>query len=102
MNEDQRDPHHDNEYDHKHDDHHSHHDHGDYRDDDGHDDQKRAKTEEDYSSLDPGATAALMLSELNWWTTDDDIRGWLREGDCEDSIKDLTFSEHKVNGKSKG
>ena len=43
-----------------------------------------------------------MVSELNWWTTDDDIRGWLRQGGCEDGIKDMTFSEHKVNGKSKG
>jgi hypothetical protein len=43
-----------------------------------------------------------MISELNWWNTDDDIRGWAREADCEDEIKDITFSEHKVNGKSKG
>ncbi|EHK42908.1 hypothetical protein TRIATDRAFT_300923 [Trichoderma atroviride IMI 206040] len=43
-----------------------------------------------------------MISELSWWTTDDDIRGWLRRAACEKEIKELTFSEHKVNGKSKG
>jgi hypothetical protein len=59
-------------------------------------------SERDDEGIDPGATTALMVSELNWWTTDDDIRGWLRQGDCEDGIKDITFSEHKVNGKSKG
>lgn len=51
---------------------------------------------------DPGATLALMISELNWWTTDDDIRGWLKQGGLETHIRDITFSEHKVNGKSKG
>ncbi|KAI1380017.1 hypothetical protein F4677DRAFT_301857 [Hypoxylon crocopeplum] len=52
--------------------------------------------------IDPGATSALLLSELQWWTTDDDIRNWVRRASCEDELKDITFSEHKVNGKSKG
>jgi hypothetical protein len=52
--------------------------------------------------VDPGATTALMLSELNWWNTDDDIRGWVRQAGCESELKDITFSEHKINGKSKG
>ncbi|KKK18478.1 hypothetical protein P175DRAFT_0435707 [Aspergillus ochraceoroseus IBT 24754] len=51
---------------------------------------------------DPDATPALLISDLYWWTTDDDIRGWVRESGCEDELKDVTFSEHKVNGKSKG
>lgn len=51
---------------------------------------------------DPDATTALLISDLFWWTTDDDIRGWINEAGCEDELKDVTFSEHKVNGKSKG
>lgn len=52
--------------------------------------------------IDPGATNCILLSELSWWTTDDDIRSWVRQASCEDELKDITFSEHKVNGKSKG
>ncbi|PHH70061.1 hypothetical protein CDD80_6266 [Ophiocordyceps camponoti-rufipedis] len=62
----------------------------------------KRKPEEDDRLVDPGATTAVMISELNWWTTDDDVRGWLNKAECEDEVKDLTFSEHKVNGKSKG
>jgi hypothetical protein len=52
--------------------------------------------------IDPGATTALMISELHWWNTDDDIRGWVNQAMVEDELKEITFSEHKVNGKSKG
>lgn len=52
--------------------------------------------------IDPGATTALFISDLHWWTTDDDIRGWVNQSECEDELRDITFSEHKVNGKSKG
>lgn len=62
----------------------------------------KRKSEEDDRPVDSSATAAIMISELNWWTTDDDIRGWLRKAGCENETKELTFSEHKVNGKSKG
>jgi hypothetical protein len=62
----------------------------------------KRKSEEDDRPVDANATAAIMISELNWWTTDDDIRGWLRRAGTENDIKELTFSEHKVNGKSKG
>jgi hypothetical protein len=62
----------------------------------------KRKSEEDDRPVDSAATPAVMISELPWWTTDDDIRGWLRKADCETEVKDLTFSEHKVNGKSKG
>lgn len=53
-------------------------------------------------SADPDATSALLISDLSWWTTDDDIRGWVHQAGAEDQLKDVTFSEHKVNGKSKG
>lgn len=84
-----------------HDDHHEHdHDH-DANEPTSQQGTKR-KSPDDDRPIDAGATAAVMISELNWWTTDDDIRGWLRQADSEDEVKELTFSEHKVNGKSKG
>lgn len=52
--------------------------------------------------IDNGATTALYVADLHWWSTDDDIRGWVNACECEDELKDITFSEHKVNGKSKG
>lgn len=54
------------------------------------------------SDVEAQATTAVMISDLNWWITDDDVRGWLRAATAEDQVKNLTFSEHKVNGKSKG
>ncbi|BCR91544.1 RNA-binding protein [Aspergillus chevalieri] len=63
--------------------------------------QQGVKRQEDRPS-DPDATTALLISDLFWWTTDDDIRGWVNEAGVEDELKDVTFSEHKVNGKSKG
>jgi hypothetical protein len=62
----------------------------------------KRKEGSDDRPVDPGATTALMVSELNWWNTDDDIRGWVRQAGCESELKDITFSEHKINGKSKG
>ncbi|CAF9912529.1 MAG: hypothetical protein GOMPHAMPRED_007683 [Gomphillus americanus] len=56
----------------------------------------------DERPLDSGATAALTVSELHWWINDDDIRGWANQCQCEDELREITFSEHKVNGKSKG
>ena len=52
--------------------------------------------------VESGATTALFISELHWWVTDDDVRGWANQSECEDELVDMTFSEHKVNGKSKG
>lgn len=56
----------------------------------------------DERQLDHGATTALFISDLHWWITDDDVRGWVNQSSCEDELRDITFHEHKVNGKSKG
>ena len=56
----------------------------------------------DERPMDPGATTALLISDLSWWHTEDDIRGWVNQAGVEDELKEVTFSEHKVNGKSKG
>ena len=57
---------------------------------------------EDTREADADATEAVIISELQWWITDDDIRGWARFCGAEDDLQDITFSEHKVNGKCKG
>lgn len=62
---------------------------------------KRQEGEQDQYS-DPAATTALFITDLHWWVTDDDVRGWANQNQCEDELEDVTFSEHKVNGKSKG
>ena len=62
----------------------------------------KRKDTSDERAIDPGATNALLVSDLHWWMTEDDIRGWANQAGCEDELQDLTFSEHKVNGKSKG
>ena len=52
--------------------------------------------------IESGATTALMIADLHWWITEDDIRGWVNQAHAEDDLKEVTFNEHKVNGKSKG
>ncbi|MBE3044211.1 hypothetical protein IMZ48_16900 [Candidatus Bathyarchaeota archaeon] len=64
--------------------------------------KRKSESNYDERPVDPNATPALMLSELNWWTTDDGVRAYARDIGCEDELKEVTFSEHKVNGKSKG
>jgi len=54
------------------------------------------------NDIDMNATTAVRFNELQWWTTEDDVRGWANKAGIESEIKELTFNEHKVNGKSKG
>jgi RNA recognition motif-containing protein len=44
--------------------------------------------------------ASLFISNLTWWTSEDDLRQFL--GDLSNRIKELQFLENKPNGKSKG
>ncbi|CAG8081680.1 unnamed protein product [Penicillium olsonii] len=64
--------------------------------------QGTKRKEIDEKPSDPDATAALLISEISWWLTEEDVRGWINASGAEPDVKELTFSEHKVNGKSKG
>jgi hypothetical protein len=62
----------------------------------------KRKSPSDERQLESGATTALMVSDLHWWTTEDELRAWADCVDAESDLREVTFSEHKVNGKSKG
>jgi hypothetical protein len=62
----------------------------------------KRKSPSDERPIDSGATTALMISDLHWWTTEDDLRKWANQVNAEMEILEISFSEHKVNGKSKG
>ncbi|KAK3691007.1 hypothetical protein LTR37_018909 [Vermiconidia calcicola] len=52
--------------------------------------------------VDPSATPALKVNDLHWWTTEEDVRDFCARAGIESELKDLTFAEHKINGKSRG
>ncbi|KAI8920897.1 hypothetical protein DFJ77DRAFT_447763 [Powellomyces hirtus] len=56
------------------------------------------------SGIDAGGSRALLVEDLTWWTSDEDIKLALTEAGVADQLvaNELSFSEHRVNGKSKG
>ncbi|KAI9183719.1 hypothetical protein H9P43_004637 [Blastocladiella emersonii ATCC 22665] len=53
--------------------------------------------------IEPHATSALLIDDLSWWTSDRDIAQIAalvtQDPTC---VRDVVFSEHKINGKSRG
>ena len=56
----------------------------------------------DARPTDPGAMPALKLADLHWWTTEDDLRAFCARASVEEELRELSFGEHKINGKSRG
>ncbi|KAI7597626.1 hypothetical protein KC346_g14598, partial [Hortaea werneckii] len=66
------------------------------------DDQHNHEESVDNRPVDPGAMPALRLADLHWWTTEEDIRYFCAQAQTEPELSELSFGEHKINGKSKG
>lgn len=50
----------------------------------------------------PNATPAIQIRDLHWWTTEEDVRHFCAAANVEADLKEITFGEHKINGKSRG
>ncbi|KAI8146635.1 hypothetical protein BJV82DRAFT_576176 [Fennellomyces sp. T-0311] len=50
----------------------------------------------------PHPTNAMYIGELAWYVNDEAVKAPLVEAGLGNELKDLTFFEHKVNGKSRG
>lgn len=64
--------------------------------------KRKAPSPSPSPSLDPSAQPALKLAELPWHTTEETLRHLCALSNAESALTDLTFGEHKINGKSKG
>lgn len=47
-------------------------------------------------------TGALLIGNLDWWTNEEDVRGWAVDAQLEDKVKCVIFDELKQNSRSKG
>ncbi|KAK5117454.1 hypothetical protein LTR85_008839 [Meristemomyces frigidus] len=56
----------------------------------------------DNRPVDQGAMPSLKLADLHWWTTEEDVRGFCARAGAEEELHEISFGEHKINGKSKG
>ncbi|PVU97093.1 hypothetical protein BB559_002149 [Furculomyces boomerangus] len=45
---------------------------------------------------------SILLSNLGWWVTEDDLRDTCKQVAVEEQITLISFQDHKPNGKSKG
>ena len=65
-------------------------------------DDEQRYTKRNSQPAEPGATTALKLADLHWWTTEEDLRSFCAKAESESELKDLSLGEHKINGKSRG